>query len=216
MLICLEGMDGSGKSTQAERLYKRLGGHLVRFPSYDTLMGHLIEGHLKFYWSALPDRPNIAEANAKPLDTVMLNAAVFQALQLANRMEHASTLARYRAQGIDVVLDRYWPSGWVYGSADGLDEAWLLNIHRELPQPHLFILLDVPHGESSARRPERRDRYEARPALMERVGTLYRQLWRLMAHRHGSDTWAVINGTASVEEVSVKIWEAVKRARKVY
>jgi thymidylate kinase len=211
MIICIEGIDASGKATQSRRLAQHLSAQAISFPDYDTPTGHLIRGHLKCYWSALPDRPSLAESDFRLVDTALLNALVFQALQLANRMEHASAIACAVATGRHLVLDRYWPSGWAYGSADGLDDAWLLQIHEHLPQPDLFVLLDVPPEKSSERRPVRRDRLEAQEGLMERVGVLYRQLWRRMAEEHGRLRWAVVDGIGTELEVEGRIWQCVER-----
>ncbi|CAJ0845883.1 9812_t:CDS:2 [Entrophospora sp. SA101] len=51
-LIVLEGCDGSGKSTQAKRLYDHLKNDgvnvkLMRFPDRSTLIGQLINSYLK-------------------------------------------------------------------------------------------------------------------------------------------------------------------------
>lgn len=211
MIICIEGIDAAGKHTQAAHLARRLDADVLSFPDYDTPIGHLIKGHLKRYWSALPDRPNLAESGFRLVDTAALNALVFQALQLANRMEHAVTIERARATGGHLVLDRYWPSGWAYGSADGLDGDWLLRIHEHLPQPDLFVLLDVPPEKSAERRPERRDRLESQAGLMEQVGVLYRQLWRRMAGEHGALHWVVVDGIGLEAEVEGRIWQCVER-----
>lgn len=222
MIIAIEGCDAAGKHTQAARLARRLDAGVLAFPDYATPTGHLIEGHLKRYWSAQPDESREAVESVGMVtgmdgqlirigDVDALNALVFQALQLANRMEHAVTIEKARAMENHLVLDRYWPSGWVYGSADGLDGDWLLKIHEHLPQPDLFILLDIPPEHSAVRRPERRDRLEEQAGLMERVGVLYRQLWRHMAEEHGQLRWAVVDGIGLEAEVEGRIWQAVER-----
>lgn len=209
MFVAIEGVDAAGKATQSKVLADRLGARLFSFPDYTTPAGHLILGHLKRYWSALPDEGS-ADAKVQVGDVDILNAKVFQALQLANRMEHASELDHLIAQGRHIVADRYWASGAVYGQADGLDPMWLMRIHEHLPQPDLNLLLDIDPGQSSERRPERRDRYEKQEGLMETVAVLYRQLWRTMADKYGQRCWLVIDGRGTVDDVRSQIWRAVQ------
>lgn len=206
MLICIEGIDASGKHTQAKRLAEHIGATLISFPSYETPMGKAILGHLKRYWSAA------AAATVEPAGAGYfpdaeavraLNALVFQALQVANRMERSGEIKATLASGKSVVLDRYWPSGWVYGTADGLDRDYLLRLHECLPKPDLAILLDVDPDHSVLRRPERRDRYEEDSGMMETAAELYRRLWVLM-HNEGKG-WVVQDGRGSVNEV----WQGV-------
>ncbi len=183
-----------------------MGAKLFSFPDYETDTGHLILGHLKRYWDAQPS----PDYRAKVGDVALLNAKVFQALQLTNRMEHAMEIQRLMDIGTHVVADRYWPSGWVYGQADGLDPEWLTRIQAHLPQPDLYILLNVPAEQSVIRRPERRDRYEEQEGLMEQAAVLYRQLWADQAKRHGKRSWVVIDGSQGIADVHAEIMQAVE------
>ena len=225
MIIAVEGVDASGKHTQATRLAKHLGAKVLTFPDYSTLTGHLIKGHLKRYWSAQPDEGSSGVERAGDVvamdgqmirvgDVDVLNALVFQALQLANRMEHAVAIERVATAGEHLVLDRYWPSGWAYGAADGLDGDWLLGIHEHLPQADLYVLLDIPPELSVGRRPGRRDRYEAQEGLMERVAVLYRKLWREKGGKEGRLRWVVVDGVGTELEVEGRIWACVEMLRR--
>lgn len=205
MMICLEGIDGAGKSTQAELLKQRYHATLFKFPNKDTPTGKLIYSHLEEDWSCQPLWPG------KPTIPPLCDALVFQALQLANRMEVAQTLAGLRRLA-NIVIDRYWPSGWVYGQLDGLDPQYLLNLHAYLPQPDIFVLLDVEPSESVARRPERRDRYERKPGFMAKVREGYRALWARM-QLFGYANWIVIDGTGTPEEVHQRIVHCINAAQ---
>lgn len=208
MFVCLEGIDASGKATHSRRLAERLKAKLFSFPDYNTPMGHLIKGHLLRYWRAEP--ADTVPANAKPEAVDILNAKVFQALQLANRMEHAQEINDLVSTGHNVVTDRYWPSGFVYGAADGLDGQYIMETQRFLPQPDLFILMDIDPEDSILRRPERRDRYETQAGLMEQVAGLYRELWQVSAPLHAlGKRWVVVDARGTQEETAAKVWEAV-------
>jgi dTMP kinase len=208
MFICLEGIDASGKATQSRFLATHLGARLYSFPDYSTPMGKLIEGHLHQYWAAQPSTGG-GKYWPEPQTLQTLDALVFQALQLANRMEHASAIQQAKAQGLHVVADRYWPSGWVYGAADGLSPDYLRAIHEHLPQPDLFILLEIDPDVSVQRRPDRRDRYEKQPGLMRRAVQLYTQLWAAQIAKMDM-RWCVIDAGRPFGEVSASILYEVR------
>jgi len=200
MFVVLEGIDACGKSTQAELLKKRMNAKLFKFPDVETPVGKLIYAHLNREWRAEPDADG------------MTNALVFQALQLANQMEHADTIAWTKKMMVNAVADRWWPSGVVYGAEDGLDSRQLVVMHAYLPKADIHILLDAEPSVSAERRPERRDRYEQQPGLMEKVVKRYRWFWKRMAEQeiHGKQTWPIVNADAEVGQVHKAIMEAVR------
>jgi len=158
LLVVFEGLDQSGKQTQAERLRDRLtaAGRSVRllsFPSYETHIGAEIGRALK------GERDYAA-------DTMQL-------LYVANRFEWKPEIERELAEGTVVVCDRYLASSVAYGEAFGLDGAWLSEIQRYLPQPDLTVLLDIEPQVSASRKAADRDKYERDLALLGRVRTSY-------------------------------------------
>jgi dTMP kinase len=158
LLVVFEGLDQSGKQTQAERLRDRLeaDGRTVRllsFPSYETHLGAEIGRALR------GEREYAA-------DTMQL-------LYVANRFEWKPEIQRELARGTVVVCDRYLASSVAYGEAFGLDPAWLTDIQRYLPQPDLTVLLDIAPPVSAARKTADRDKYERDLALLARVRESY-------------------------------------------
>lgn len=211
MIVCLEGIDAAGKATQAKRLAERLEARLLSFPDYDTPSGRLIAQHLQNQWSAqYRDDSSVGAPDGR------LDAMTFQSLMLTNRMEAAEHIEAAKWQGESLVLDRYWPSGVAYGSADGLDFDWLLQIHEHLPQAHLYVLIDIEPSLSTERRPERADRYELQPGLMDEVASNYLCLWSMMCDekRRSSAEWAVVDGNGPVEQVAEAIWDRVIHGRE--
>lgn len=203
MIVCLEGVDACGKGTQAALLVERLNARLWKFPDRRTLTGEIIYEHLEGKWSVTPSNSSRNEALLEPL--------AFQALQLANRMEVATEIFQAAAKG-NVVFDRYWPSGYAYGKTDGLDGEYLVNLHRWLPQPDLFLLLDIDLEHSVGRRPERRDRYEKRGDAMRQVIDNYRELWRKQ-RAEAPLKWVTIDARGAKEETARQINEAVASLR---
>jgi dTMP kinase len=158
LLVVFEGLDQSGKQTQAERLRDRLvaAGRTVRllsFPSYETHLGAEIGRALK------GEREYAA-------DTMQL-------LYVANRFEWKPEIERELATGTVVVCDRYLASSVAYGEAFGLDAQWLADIQRYLPQPDLTVLLDIAPQVSASRKTADRDKYERDLPLLARVRDSY-------------------------------------------
>jgi dTMP kinase len=158
LLISFEGLDQSGKQTQAERLRDALtaAGRRVRllsFPDYATSLGQEIGRALRGERDYGPD--------------------VMQLLYVANRYEWKGEILRERDAGTVVVCDRYLASSVAYGEAQGLDPGWLLDMQKHLPQPDLTFLLDIAPEVSAQRKTSDRDRYERDLALLARVRASY-------------------------------------------
>ncbi len=158
VLIAFEGLDQSGKQTQAELLRDRLkeGGRkarLVSFPDYGTSIGE-----------------EIARALQGERE---YGADVMQLLYVANRYERKPDLVRWLDGGLILVCDRYRASSVAYGEAFGLDAEWLETIQKYLPPPALTILLDIAPETAAKRKSADRDRYERDLALLARVRESY-------------------------------------------
>jgi thymidylate kinase len=177
-------------------------GHLATyrdFPRYENITGHAISAHLRRKWQAAELESEVLLARKSPMDEL-----IFQCLMTINRYEETPELLE-TLKTSSVVCDRYWPSGYVYGEANGLPAKFLETIHAQLPQPDVCLLLDVPVSESFRRRPERRDRYEKQISMLESVRAGYLTLFR----RKG---WHVIDATGNFNEVSARIYECFPQA----
>lgn len=198
MFVVLEGIDGCGKGVQSRGLAWDLKAELFSFPDYSTPIGKVIKDHLTQEWRCRRLEPWYDD----PAIEYPEDALIFQALQTANRLEHAHDIAGHLAEGRPVVADRYYASGLVYGTADGIDLAYLERLHRYLPQPTHWILIDIDVEQSVERRPERRDRYERDFEFMQKVCLFYRQLWI-------RKRWHIVDGRGSVQDTAGQIREIV-------
>src|SRR5713226_3884380 len=160
-LIAFEGLDQSGKQTQAELLRDRLKqdgrkARLVSFPDYATSIGEEIARALQ------GEREYEAD--------------VMQLLYIANRYERKPDLLRWLDGGLIVVCDRYLASSIAYGEAQGLDPAWLTDMQKFLPPVALTIMLDIAPETAVRRKSLDRDRYERDLTMQTRVRESYRRL----------------------------------------
>jgi len=180
MLIAFEGLDQSGKETQARLLRDRMRAsgakaRVVSFPDYGTPIGEEIARALQGEREYGPE--------------------VMQLLYVANRFERLPDLNRWCEANISLLFDRYIASSIAYGEAQGLDASWLNEIQRSLPQPQVTILLDISPEIAVSRKSLDRDRYEADLMLQERV----RKSYLRQAKQHG---WLTVNGAGDVETVA--------------
>ena len=187
ILIAFEGMDQSGKETQARRLRRwfEARGRQVEsldFPYYDTPIGQEI-------WKGLH-----GERNYGP-DTIQL-------LYIANRHEFKPRIVEWLAAGRVVICDRYTASSVAYGEAQGLDGHWLASIQVYLPLPAATVLLDIAPEVAAARKARGRDRFEKDLPMLGRVRASYQ--------RQAADlSWLVVDGARPVDEVAAAVATAV-------
>jgi dTMP kinase len=165
MFIVIEGIDGAGKSTQVEMLAKALDGKAMSFHRYGTPVGRTIKGLL--YNDVKIDGDNAEQGRA----LILQSLAAIDKYGAAEEIESSSQI---------IVADRWWPSAYAYGCADGLDPDWLVDIHGLLPVPDLNILLDIDVKQSAERMAARGrplDSYEKDTERMAQVRQNYRDLW---------------------------------------
>jgi len=188
LLIAFEGLDQSGKQTQAESVSEHLSGRgresrLLSFPDYATPIGS-----------------EIAKALHGERE---YGADVMQLMYVANRYEKRNEMERALHQGMVLVCDRYLASSIAYGEAQGLDATWLRDMQRYLPRPDLTILLDIAPQTAVQRKAAGRDRYERDLPLLSRV----RQSYQRQAADGG---WLSLNGERPREAVSADVLSAVE------
>ena len=143
-LIVIDGIDGSGKATQAKLLAKRLrvAGVKVKtidFPRYyNNFFGQLIGEYLSGAYG----------------DFIQTDPRVASVLYAADRFESSAKIHQWLAQGYAVIADRYASANQIHqgGKIADVKERkefldWLDTMeHRvfKIPRPDLVIYLDVP------------------------------------------------------------------------
>ena len=195
VFIVLDGLDGTGKSTQCQLLANRLraSGHEV-VPCVDP-GGTALGGQLREM--LLHHRGDIAPA---------CEALLFMASRA--QLVH-ETIRPALAAGRIVVSDRFLLANVVYqGHAGGLDVEQLWQVGRLSTgglEPDLTLVLDLPVEDALARRGRAADRMESR-------GREYQQRVRdgfLTEARRRPETVRVVDARPSAAAVHEAIWREV-------
>jgi len=153
MFIVLEGIDGTGKSTQARRLgewFKEQGREVVlsREPT-DGPWGRKL-------------RESAAGGRLSPEDELRYF--------LNDRRQHVEeVISPALASGKVVILDRYYFSTMAYQGARGFDPREIRRLNEEFaPVPDLLIILDLPVEDAHRRiggRGDTANEFEKRESL---------------------------------------------------
>jgi len=189
LFLVFEGIDASGKSTQARRVAAAHGA-LFTFEPGDTPLGTDLRK-----WLLADPTP------MKPQTEALL--------MLADRSHHvASVLVPALAEGRDVVSDRYFASTLAYqGYGRGVDLADLraaTDLAIGTCIPDLTVLIDVDVATASERKVrDARDRFETSDLeFHQRV----RDGYLAMAEQYG-DAWWVVDGSPGEDDVASAIEE---------
>jgi dTMP kinase len=182
-LIVLEGIDGAGTTTQAQRLAAAVGAHLTREPS-DGPIGRELRAILR--------------GERGPVDE-----AAVALLFAADRLDHwHREIAPALTRG-PVISDRYVLSSLVYQAPVGAE--FVAAINARAPAADLTILLDVEVAVAEARRLGRGgpvERYDDR-ATQERLAERYREA----ARAHGA---LIVDGNRDPDSVFAELLPLVR------
>ncbi len=192
MFISLEGIDGSGKSTQARLLAEALGPDtlLIREPGGTNAAEQIRE--------LLAD----PALELDPLAELLLFCAARADLT-------ARTIRPALGTGRDVVSDRFADSTVAYqGAARGLGVGETISLTDAATEglwPDLTVLLRVD-PELGMERADGDDRFESEGLDLQRaVAEAYEEIAQV-----ASDRVVVVDGSGTVEEVHERVMEAVR------
>jgi len=196
--ITFEGSEGSGKSTQADRLAARLQRSnvpytLTREPG-GTPIGESIRDLLQF----APHNANMTPATELLLFEASRSQLVREVIKPALE------------RGMCVIADRFFDSTTVYqGAARKLDREMIERVNAFavgdcVPDITFVLDVDAATAESRMQRELRKaDRMEQQPAeFYERVREGYREI-----ATHEPKRIVLINGSRDPDEIESEIWE---------
>ena len=196
--FALEGIDGSGKSTQLPLLARRL--EALGRPCVQT-----------------------REPTGGPMGTLLrqvltgqvdCDSRVVAPLFVADRLDHllrkGDGLLALVEGGTDVLCDRYYFSSYAYQSVD-LPLEWVIGANRpcaDLLRPDATLFLDVDPElalERIARGREHTELFETR----ERLTRTREQYFRAFEAEKGRERILILPGDLPPEELSRAIWDRV-------
>ena len=189
--VVLEGLDGSGTTTQSAQLALRLrtAGNSVQLTAEPTdgAIGRMIRDALRHQISLHPDT------------MAMLFAA--------DRNEHVFSNGGIREQTLSgwVVSDRYLFSSLAYQSI-GSDPLLVSELNARFPLPRLLFYLDVDPDECARRRATRggEELYDAMET-QRRVHANYRRILAEFS-LHTDMRIVQLDGSRPVDEIANRIW----------
>lgn len=199
--IVIEGLDGSGTTTQArllaQALRRRGTGCLLTFEPTDSPVGKLI-------------RDSLAGRIVSGPEPIRFSEKALCLLFAADRLEHSRLIEQALADGAWVVCDRYILSSLAYQTLDPtIDTDWVITVNQGCSTPHLTILLKVGPDECTARLRSRR----GKPSLYENSSTLasiaanYQRV--LPCYRRVFGEVVELDGTGSRQEVHGRIMDLI-------
>lgn len=194
--VVLEGIDGSGTTTQMRLLADRLRS----------------AGRPAWLTSEPTERPMGLVARRILSGELEVSPQTVAHVFAADRCDHLSSPGGIRdhlARGEIVVCDRYKYSSLAYQGIDA-DDALVAALNDRFDDPELVVFLDVPVevGERRIASRSRREIYE-RLEYQERVRARYLEILR---HAGETSRVEVIDATAGEQEIAENIWRALEEA----
>ena len=185
LLVAIEGIDGSGKSTVIAKLREIMSIYATKEPS-DGPIGRLIKE-----WA-------LRGGTSDPYIDALLFAA--------DRLDHYQReIAPALKRGLVVVTERYVESSIAYQGAAGVDIGFLEAINSRVPPPDLTILLDLD-PEDAVRR------INARSALAEKYERLefLKAVRAIYLKRAAERGYLVLDARERPEALAERIAEAIR------
>ncbi len=198
LFIALEGIDGSGKSTQAKLLAEKLteAGHNVytTFEPTGGMIGSVLRNILK--------------------GTIKADHRTIAGLFLADRLDHLlnedTGLVKKMKEGYTVITDRYYFSSYAYHGAH-MDMDWVIAANKmcaDILKPSLTLFIDISPTTAMHRINTNRastELFENRKSL-EAIREKYFEAFTKLKH---DESIFITNGDRPAENVAEELWVKV-------
>ncbi len=195
----LEGMDGSGTTTQLELCRVRAE-----------------QENLSLDCEAEPTKGVIGTLLRRYLRRELEGSAQTLAwLFAADRQEHLygkEGVQQRLAQHHKVLTDRYWFSSLVYQSLElPWDEVWSLQENFPLPEAIFFLEVDTETASSRRGQRELAEELFEKETLQERIRTGYQKAWEQIQIVAPETELIVIDGRNTKNDIHEWIWKRLCR-----
>lgn len=192
-LIVVEGVDGSGKSTQIDLLHRWLlaGDYCVHFSE----------------WNSAPIVKSTTKAGKKRKILTPTTFSLIHATDFANRLEN-HIIPRLKA-GVIVLADRYIYTAMARDVARGVSPRWVRDLYAFAPVPDITFYFQVPNAVSAERVLSGRSEIKWYEAGMDiGLSSDIEESFRLFQQRIAAEydamvdefSFRVVDGTRSIEE----------------
>lgn len=190
--IVIEGIDGSGKSTQI----KFIADFILKTNKYN----HIILTREPYKQIKIRE---ILKQNSNPYS----EAEILTELFVNDRKEHVDELILPALKkGINVISDRYKYATIVYQSIQGIPIEKLINLHSDMIIPDLVLIFDLPSSIARERmNKDSRDeqKFEKNTDFLEKVRQKYLELPKLFPN----ENIVIVDASKRIEEIKEKIEE---------
>lgn len=191
LFIVFEGIDGTGKSTQLHLLAEKLRG-----------LGYAVVATRE-----PTDGPYGQKIRELFVDRGAVSREEELELFIADREQHVKeVITPALADGCVVICDRYYLSTVAYQGANGMDPEQILKKNENFPAPDLAIILEIEpaHGihRIQKQRNEHPNTFEGE-ANLQNVAKIFGTMQQ--------DYIVRINGSGSIENVQLQVFEAVAK-----
>lgn len=196
-LIVFEGVDGSGTTTQAAKLCKKLDANNVNV-----------------HQTAQPSNRPIGKLIRQILSGKQIQNPCYQTMALlfaADRQDQQENeiLPAIEA-GIHVICDRYVHSSVIYQSTSAKSpdsKQWIKTINTHIMAPDLLLHLKIDAETSKARRETRGGEEEIfdKLAFQEKLIATYDQIESIFP----KDNIVVIDATQTIEQIEHQVWQRI-------
>jgi dTMP kinase len=200
IFVALEGIDGSGKSTQSKILCDQLTayGHQVygTFEPTDQPIGKMIRDIFT----------GKREGDQKVI------AALFAADRLDHILHSDYGMLTKRNNGFSIVTDRYYLSSYAYHGAH-VDMDWVMDMNAQatmLLKPDLHIYIDITPEVSLERIKRGRESVEMYETL-ENLSNVYEKYEEAFAKVKKAENIQRIDGDRAESQIAVDIWREVQK-----
>ena len=197
--IVIEGLDGSGKTTQIRALCRKL-----------RQMGRSVAETAEPTTNATGGLIRDALTGFTPRTGTEI-AALFMADRVAHNVNPVNGIGVLLAGGNDVVCDRYYYSSLAYQGIVS-DPDWVFHINIDCPEirkPDLCVFLDLD-DEACMRRMEAgrayREIYENENTLL----AVRKRYFAAFERLRGRDNIVIVNADRTPEEVAEDVFAAVR------
>lgn len=199
-VIVIDGVDGSGKTTQIDRVAKI---HNEKFGDGAAISNQ---------------EPTMQSDFGRLIREILEHRAVAPAPAIMQYLYYADRLLNWQnvvipavEKGVSVYKDRDRTVTCAYGLACGVSVEEILDWHKNIPEPDLYIYLKVSPEEAVRRIAERVKLEGKEIEYFEKEESVRRNVeaFDQLVSMNVFSNMVIVNGEGSLEEISNRIWEEV-------